>query len=67
MIILTDTFHVTDNRRAMVARARPAASMSRPKLSMSARLAPNKCSPCCPHQDMYCRRSSVYASRVNPL
>ncbi len=50
----------------IVVRARPLASISRPKISMSTRFAVNRCNPCCAHQDMYCRKSNVYASRVRP-
>jgi hypothetical protein len=49
-------------RRAMVVRVRPLVSMSRPKYSISARRAVNRCSPRSAHQDVYRRRSRVYAS-----
>src|SRR5215469_12396259 len=51
----------------MVARARPRASRSRAKHSMSARRTWNRRRWCCWHQPAYWRRSSSYASRVRPL
>ena len=47
--------------------ARPAASRSRPKHSMSARRAWNNRNECAAHQAANWRRSSAYASRVSPL
>src|SRR5215475_638961 len=55
------------SRRVMVARARPRASRSRAKHSMSARRAWNRRRCRCWHQAVNWRRSSAYASRVKPV
>src|SRR6516165_1610188 len=54
------------SRRVMVARARPRASRSRAKLSMSARRTANRFREWARHQEVNWRRSSAYASRVSP-
>src|SRR5580698_10009439 len=57
---------MVDSRRVTVARARPRASSSRAKLSMSAWRTANKASDRVRHQLVNWRRSSAYASRVRP-
>src|SRR5690348_5774595 len=57
---------MVDSRRVTVARARPRASSSRAKDSMSARRTANKARDRVRHQVVNWRRSSVYASRVRP-
>src|SRR5216684_2775985 len=54
------------SRRVTVARARPLASRSRAKPSMSARRTANRFRERTRHQVVNWRRSSVYASRVRP-
>ena len=54
------------NRRVTVARARPRASSSRAKLSMSARRTPNSGRERVRHQVVNWRRSRAYASLVKP-
>src|SRR5215469_482359 len=54
------------SRRVTVARARPLASRSRAKDSMSARRTANRCRDRTRHQLVNWRRSSAYASRVRP-
>src|SRR6266702_1240582 len=54
------------SRRVTVARARPPASRSRAKPSMSARRTANRFRERTRHQVLNWRRSSVYASRVRP-
>src|SRR6516165_3185437 len=54
------------SRRVMVARARPRASRSRAKLSMSARRTANRFREWARHQEVNWRKSSAYASRVSP-
>jgi hypothetical protein len=58
---------IVHRRRVTVARARPLASRSRAKHSMSARRTPNRRTSCSRHQAVNWRRSSVYASRVRPV
>src|SRR5215467_188932 len=55
------------SRRVMVARARPRASRSLAKHSMSARRTANSGRERARHQVVNWRRSSAYASRVSPL
>src|SRR5580692_6952258 len=57
---------MVDSRRVTVARARPLASRSRAKLSMSARRTANRLRERARHQVVNWRRSSAYASRVSP-
>src|SRR5450631_2136158 len=57
---------MVDSRRVTVARARPRASRSRAKPSMSARRTANKAKERVRHQVVNWRRSSAYASRVSP-
>src|SRR4249919_3977611 len=54
------------SRRVTVARARPRASRSRAKLSMSARRTANRLRERVRHQVVPWRRSSAYASLVRP-
>src|SRR2546429_8269674 len=57
---------MVDSLRVTVARARPRASRSRAKDSMSARRTANKDRDRARHQLVNWRRSSAYASRVRP-
>src|SRR5256885_14365937 len=57
---------MVDSRRVMVARARPRASRSRAKVSMSARRTADRETERARHQVVNWRRSSAQASRIRP-